>query len=274
MPPTIYQFVDSGSFLEAVLCEKRKRNPGFSLRSWARQIGLQHPMTLSRVLRKQRKLPVELVQKIAKQLKMPKEELEYWQLLSLAENAKSTEEKARHLDDLRTLAPLPTQEIDDDSFQFISHWYYPAIVELAQLKNASLTPEAIVRWLGGGMTIPTAQQAIERLLRLGFLIKNPEGRLERGKHGQLKTGDRGRSLAIQQYHRQMLDKAQSALTDLGLEKRDYTANTLALDRQSVEKIKKYIRRLHREAAKHSAQGEGEALYQLNVQLFQLSENKI
>src|SRR5690349_15648969 len=87
MSVAIFDYTDCIDYLTAVLADKKGINPNFSLRAWARQIGIANAGQLSLVLHRKRRISPTLSRRLRNSLPLDKDEVEYFDLLVLHANA-------------------------------------------------------------------------------------------------------------------------------------------------------------------------------------------
>lgn len=272
----IYQFTDVIDFLNFEFEAKRLRNQKFSLRAWSRQLGYQNPSFLSHILKKQRKLKMEVAEKFANNLKLNDDSKKYFGLLVLLQNSKTVDEKKIYLDLIETYGrrPIdPTQNLTLDAFRIISDWYHTAILELIELKDFQSDIDWIVERLGHEVSAQQINKAIERLLRLELIFKTPTGKLKRAKENPVLLENYIPSEAIRHFHKQMIEKAKDAIEQQPIEQRDLRGSTLAIRKKDYKKIQEIIKSAHAKIVALSADGDGDELYQFNTQFFSLTNKK-
>lgn len=277
MEAPVFNYHDPVEFLNASLKSTQQKNPSFSLRSWAKQLGLSHPAMLSMVLSKKRSLLPSLSSKISEQFKttgkFTETEARFFDILVLFANAKGIEERNFYEGILSSLKPdQKFSTLDLDQLNVISEWYHSAILEMTYLKNFNSDPRWISLKLGESVNETQVTAAIERLLRLGMLEKSKSGKLKRTS-AQLATPTDIPSKSLRKYHSEMMNKAQTALEAQTIEQRDITSMTLSIDTKKLPEAKKMIRDFRRKLAKFMGDAQGDSVYQLNVQLFDLLEKK-
>ncbi len=274
---SIYSYNSVSVFLNDVLDNKKRYNSKFSLRAWAKQLGIKAPIELSRVLNRQRKISKNLLYKVAQNLQMNIDEERYFVLLSLSEETNNYEAKKLYYDYLSMLNPLYKQTlIDKDHFEVISKWYHFPLMEMSFLKDVTTDCEYLSYKLGGLISADEIEKGLLRLERLGIIEIDIDKKTYKKKKdlGQVKTGDDGVNIAIQKYHQMMIQKANNALEKQSVKERDFTANTITIEDKSLPKFRELIRVFHKEVSKLSApSGSGDNTYQFNVQLFNLTTGK-
>ena len=90
---SVFSFEDLVDFLNHQLQERQRKNPKFSLRAWSRQVGYKNPSLLSQVLKRERKLKMEMASKLAVSLGLDGKPLRYFEVIVLYKNSNSDTEK-------------------------------------------------------------------------------------------------------------------------------------------------------------------------------------
>lgn len=90
MKPNIHDFQDYRVYLKEVLASRRKLNKDFSLRAWARNVGVP-PSTFSEVLNGRRHLPMNIASKVARTLGLSNQEQMHFLLVVMANQSSDVE---------------------------------------------------------------------------------------------------------------------------------------------------------------------------------------
>jgi transcriptional regulator with XRE-family HTH domain len=227
---------------------RQRRNPAYSLRSFARDLGIS-ATALSQVLSSKRNLSKSSLTKVSDKLGLsPAEQRSYLNQLNGA------------------IGPLDDDQfttLSDDIFQFMSNWYYFAILSLAETGNAKSAPD----WLSKhfGITALEATDAIERLLRLKLIEVN-KGIILYDGH-QLRTATDIPSSAARRLQHDHLELAKMSLERDPVDLRDMTSMTMAIRANRIPKAKAMIKSFRRRLSRFLETGGGENVYVLAVQLF-------
>jgi len=152
---------DFRTFLSARLRAAKKRNPRFSLRAFARRLGVDHS-TLSQILRGKRRLTGAQALRMGKRLGLAAEAIqEYARDLETGPVPK-TRGRARRL------------SFDAETFALVAIWHHCAILELTRVDGFTTDSRWIAKTLG--LSVAEVNVALQRLLRLRLLEMNDRRR--------------------------------------------------------------------------------------------------
>src|SRR5262249_41639681 len=144
--------------LQNELVRRTKENPSYSLRAFARMLGIQSGF-LSKILLGQRRVTPATVRRLGGKLHLSLKELEVYEQNCLAKQDQ---------------AAMDFRQIAYDHFQVISDWYHFAILELAVVNDFEPTSRWISKALG--ISVGEAQAAIDRLIRIGYVSVDSTGK--------------------------------------------------------------------------------------------------
>jgi uncharacterized protein (TIGR02147 family) len=244
--------------LQQELVERCSKNPMYSLRAFAKSLGIA-PSALSAILNKKRPLTKKMVQRLAVNLGLSSKEIETFQKLYI--NKKTDE-----------MLMTDFQQLALDTFAIIGDWYHYAILELIRLKNFDSDPKWMAQRLG--ITKSEVNFAIERLHRVGLLKvieKNGTRSYQSGNatniNGHLTSG------ASKRLQKQLLEKSMRALEELPIEVRNHTSITVAINSKSLEEAKEKIKNFRRHLCAFFEQDKNpNEVYQLQISLYPLTNN--
>lgn len=224
--------------------ERRRRNAMYSMRAFARDLGVGLG-SLSEVLSGKRQLSKSNTLKIVQALHLNSAEKE-----SLLNNSKPAALDERQL-------------LEEDEFKLIADWYYLAILNLTRLKTNKADPA----WVAERLNIEPymAIEALERLQRLKFL-KIEKGRLVRTTM-PLTTTTEIPSTAIRRHHSQNLLLAEHSLHNVAVDKREFGSVTMAVNMKNLQKAKELLLKTRKKIAALLEEGPTQEVYTLSFQLF-------
>ena len=232
---------------EEKFLEIRQRSPAFSQRAFAKRLGLSSG-AISEILRRKRKISPKLAQSLAKKMEFSPQECKR--------------------------AGLPTNkeekefELSLDTFHLVADWWHYGILNLTKVTGFRSNSGWIAARLG--ISKQKAEEAIERLLRVGLLVKDSKGRLGR-THARLKTSDNVTNLAVQRSHRESLGLAVDALDRLPVHQRDLTSCTFALDPAQLARLGQMVRVFQDEIMAEATTTAPKEVFRMAIQIFPLSK---
>lgn len=270
--PNIFEYNSYRAFLSDLYKERKKRSKNFSHRVFVRICGFKSPNFLKLVIDGKRNLGRSAVEKISNALKFNMMEKKYFNALVNFEQANSPEEKNRHLSNISRLRHhVDVKTIEVKQYKYLSNWHYVAIRELSALNDFSENPKWINRKLGSKLTGKRIAKIINELINLGMLKRDSNGGLKQTDENII-CAPEFFSLAINNYHQQMLQKATKSISASKSKDRDISALTISIDRGTFKKIRNVIaecrQEIHRLASLSKSR---QVVYQTNIQLFNLSE---
>ncbi len=272
----LFKYLDYRHFLKDYYqAQKGKKGAAFSFRSFARLAGLNSPNFLKLVMDGKRNLGPEGIRCFSKALHLNQEEARYFESLVHFNQATTDDERNdwyQHLSHSKSYREV--REIEKDYFVYFSRWYYAAIRELVLLPDFKEDPDWIGRKLSPPITTKEAATALELLQKLGFLKRDKTGHLTHADRN-ITTAHEVRSLAISNFHRQMIQCASESIERTPPDKRDISSLTIALSQEKFKEAKRRIQEFRRELNVLLSSGTKDKLpdsvYQINFQIFNLSE---
>ncbi|OQW51104.1 MAG: hypothetical protein A4S09_10395 [Proteobacteria bacterium SG_bin7] len=234
------------------LSERTQRNPRYSLRAFARDLGFS-ASTLSEVLSGHHSLSPRLLKRLANQLGLsPKQEKQL--------SKKRTKNVSKENDIF----------LAEEAFQLISNWYHFAILELFNTENFKLDTEKVARLLD--ISEWTVKSAIERLQTLNYLKKEKDEWRLNSPHEHVVTPKP--SAAIREFHKQAIQKALESLRPDNLDEREFQTLFLAFPKNRIREAKGMINSFRQEFAKKFRQkNKKNSLYSLSMQFYEITKRE-
>jgi uncharacterized protein (TIGR02147 family) len=260
------------SFLRETLVERTSKNPNYSLRAFARNLGVA-PSSLSEVLKGKKNISIDSAKRIAGILRLNQKATQYLCLLAELEIVKSESRRNEICAKLYQLNPeSKTAQIALDSFKMISDWYHYPIMELTTMKSFKFTASNIAVRLG--ISGFEAESAISRLKRLGLIERVGTGRYRKcASVVSAESPQPHEGLRI--FHKQMLEKAIVSLETQSPQQKAIGSETFAFDEKLLPKAKELIDEFFSGmqwlAGKN---GNPTHIYHLGVQFLQLTKGSL
>jgi len=270
--PDIFEYLSYRDYLKAYYEAAKANNNAFSYRYFSRRAGYSSPNFLKLVMDGQRNLSNDSIDRFAKALKLTGAEHRFFRALVHFDQADTAAKKNQAFEDVAASRRFrKARRLDRAYFDYLSRWYYPAIREMVARADFVEDPDWIAGQLLPPLKAPQVIECLEVLLELGLLQRDEEGRLHRGE-ASVTTGHEVRSLAIGNYHRQMMQRASESIELVHRNHRDISALTVCI---SPERIAEFKERIH--AFRETLLDLGDrddsptCVYQLNLQFFPLNE---
>jgi uncharacterized protein (TIGR02147 family) len=254
--------------LKDKLSERCQKNSKYSLRAFARDLGLS-PQRLSHVLSGRHGLSPQAAQQVAAALDLTEQEATYFCTLVQEKHARSSVLKSKAKEKLQEITSQ-YKDLSLDHFKIIADWYHFAIMELTLVEGFSSEPKWIAKALG--ITEMEAKMALERLVRMELLELATNGDIR--LTGQFFVDPKGTpSQALRQFHRQLMEKATLSMEFQKLDQREFSSTVLAIDESDLPKAKEVLKNFRVQFDKEFSAGKRKTkVYCLGIQFFSLQSN--
>ncbi|GEM_PF-3470498 len=256
----------SHEFLKLIFQDRALRNSSYSLRAFARDLGLS-VSTLSALFRQQSKLSRKKAQEVCVTLRLDVTLTEYFRLLVTAETAKSPEVTQASWNAVREFRSrhLYQNFLLEEAGSFEWSWLHACLMLLSRLGKLPNPCHDLQTSLP--FEPQQLQQAMHDLVQAGWLKPSPEGMT--APLGYLyapKPGPQIRAL-----HRHMLQHNQYALDGIPVEQRTFAQNFITIRRCDYEKLASELSDLIRERCDRvESREQHDSVYSLSWQLIPLS----
>jgi uncharacterized protein (TIGR02147 family) len=268
---SVLQFDNYRHYLRAVLADRTSKNPAYSLRAFAKNLGLA-PSYLSAVMNGKKSLSPDTAYAVTEKLNLGEQEAAYFRVLAQIEGTKNPALRESLLQRAQTLSPtVVVSDLSVDQFKMMADWHHSAIVAATDLSDIEVNPDRIAKILG--LSLAEVQVAVERLIRLKVLERESEGRLKQvASHSRLVSQKPNR--AVRSYHRQNLEKAIENLSQHAPDERFFGSETFCIDDSHLEEFRKLCNQFLDSALVLANKAKTKnQVYHLGVQFFRFSQGK-
>lgn len=241
-------------FLNKKYDEMRANNPHFSQRAFAMKAGLSSG-AMSSILNGKRDLSKKIASKISQRLGLDNCEFDEFMSPFFKEDES---ERVVNFDHAR---------LEMEQYRIISQWQHLALLNLLNCHDYRASYEWMAQRLGISESL--VKDSMERLLEVG-LLKKVNNSFKRTSV-KLKTPDNIASRSLKAAHKQTLDLASKSLEEVDIDKRDFTAMTMAIDPSKMKYAKKRIREFLVGLSDELESGDQSEVYKMAVQLFPLTQ---
>lgn len=264
----IFLYEDFREFLKDELRRRNLRNSKYSLRAFARDIGISFSR-LSEMLSSETGISSASGQRIADRLKMSFLEREYFLDLIAARYGRSALIRKQAKQRMRQHKTKKIfVHIQKNSTDLLHKWYYIPLVELLGLKR-ELKISAISKILGISEEEVVASSLF--LAEKGFLERNKRGIWRKASHFQ-KVESSTPVTVIRQFHRDILKRASVALEVQAIERRKYLSSYFTVRKEDVAEARQDLEKFNQNfLKKYGGKKNADTVYVLAMQLFGTEE---
>jgi uncharacterized protein (TIGR02147 family) len=269
----IFSCESAADYLRQILKSRAASRSSLSLRSFAKRAGIQSPATLTLILQNKRSVSEAVAEQVSRALKLSGYRRRYWSTLAQLSRCAFVEERLNLREELLYLRAFSlAKQLELRQYRILSQWHYCVLYVLAEFPEFRLDFQWLAKGLGRGITPKDVELAVTDLLEHGLLRREGD-RVVQGSGAVVKTAEDVKDLSIRQLHRRMLHLAAQSL-ELPLDEREVTGLTVALSPSSLPVLKEKIRIFREEIDQFLTKAGGrEEVYQLNLQLFPLTQFK-
>ncbi len=272
--PGVRNYLNYRVYLQDYYRFRKERQASWSYATWASQLGLKSKSAVAMILTGRRHPSYKLTCALSAYFQLSGEDAEYFaDLVQLEKSGNGSNVSFLLMQRLAKKRESQTFErLDLDTFSVISQWYYTALKEMVNLEGFRFSPNWISHQLYGRISSREARTAIQKLVQLGILEKDSEGRLC-ARQVHLRTANDVADEGLKRFHEQMLDLARSSIRQEAVAEREVLGTTFAIREQDVPKAKKLLRELTHELTESVESPRGDRVYQLQIGFFPLTRKR-
>lgn len=257
------------TILQDELNQRQARNPGYSLRAFARDLGAP-ASKVSSYLNGKGGLSAARSRQLADRLRLVGAAREIFVLSATAAHSRSRTARQAARESLARLQEGRFAELQIHAFECIRDWYHMAILELTSLEGFQSDEKWLAKRLG--LSIGVVKAAVKRLESLGLLARDGSRWHQTG--ADLKTPCDVPNQAVREHHRQILELAAVSLESDPVTLREITSMQFAVDPERLPVLKQAIRDFQEKLSQLAEQGgHRNEVYALGVQLFPLTRSE-
>ena len=246
---------------------RQKARVQFSATTFTSYIGLTRSH-FNDIIKGRRGLSEAKAGYIAKRLLLSPYEEKFFISSIVAEHGRTKNARAEAEAALAEISQQQVKILKLDLFTLVSEWQHFAILELMRFPDFRFEPKWIAKKLG--IEADVAKLSMERLVKADLVTKTEQG--WKPHAGMLTTTEDYPSAAIKSFHVQISGLARKALYEQPMDRREFTASIVAIDKKNLEIAKTKIRDFRSEMIQllTGSSKKRDALYCLALQFFPLS----
>lgn len=276
--PVLADYMDYREYLADFYKFRRRVSRGslrvYNYAMFSAAANIKSPNYLKMIIEGKRNLSDDMVTRFGKALGLMKEQVEEFRLLVHFTQATDPADRNMYLKKLsehRVASKLKNGEIDRKTWEKVPNWVAWIIYAMVDQEGVRFDTQALKNLLRGKAREDEIDQALTTLLEAGELKRDE-------KTGEIRK-NRNLIESPEEVPVALVRKLQSQLMYLGLEslyqdeptEREFGTLTMSLTRQEFEEIKFKLRQMRKALNKDNTiarmKSKGERVYQLNIQLF-------
>lgn len=259
---------EAKDILSEILSERTTANPRYSLRAFARDLGIS-PQQLSNVMNGRRGLGREMALKVTSRLGLSSSQKDLFLESLRAKFSKSKIQRKIAKTKMKSIeASSSTKNLEMDLFKIISNWHHLTLIELIKITRPK---DQTLSWFSKRLGISEAEvkYSLERLERLELISRSKKGW---SANQDVVIADKEISVeSVRNFHRQVLEKAILALSFQNSEERYGSSSTLPIKVKDLPKAREMIQKFRLEFDETlSDPNQGDEVYALSFQFFKLT----
>ena len=241
------------------------------MRQFCQRIGLSTHNYVQRIVSGQRNLTVALAERFIPVLGLRGADATYFRALVALTHARSDNERDHYLR-LTSQMRTKNQVVPRVDNTLLRQWYLSVIWEMAACRDITMTPPAVAQALGGKITPSMAADALDFLVRGGYLEALQDGRF-RKLAVPIHTSDGRPDPFVRLNHSQMLDAAKASLA-LPIDRRIFYGMALAVKSQRLPEIQQKLRTFFISLSEDiDADDEPDTVYRFGLHCFPLTDGR-
>ncbi len=246
--------------IKECLSLKQRENPQYSLRAFARDLGVHHG-TLGQVLKGNRPLPYKVSENVVNKLRLgPKERTLFMESLL---------RKKLTIDSIKIDELDERFMVDESYYKFIAEWEHGAIIELFNVDGFTGSVDDISLRLK--ISINRAEVVLYNLLTCGLVLKDDQGKLTLA-HPDIRTTEDIANQALRDSHIETMKMGIEKIEKIEVELRDFSSATVAINLEKLPEAKTIIREFRQKMSALLRDSENKTdVYQLAIQFFPLTD---
>lgn len=271
----IEHYCDYREYLKDFYAENKAKHPFFSYRYFCNKAGIHSSALYKEIVEGKRNLTEKTLAAFIKGLNLSEKDAHFFTALVHFNQAKTAQDKNRHLEEMRHLLPRLSEKLVPINFYaYYSKWYNIAIRELAVSFDWKGDYTKLANMLEPRIKPSEAKQAINLLLELGFLIKERDGHY-RQSDPHITPGREVVSATIRNVNHQFAGLGMDAIHNLPPTVRDISSLTMGLTKENYQIIKQEIIAF-KDRLKQIVHNQKsvDVVYNLNIQLFPVSREQM
>jgi len=276
--PLVSDYMDFRQYLASFFEYKRKLTATdirpYNYAAFSAGANIKSPNYLKMIIEGRRNLSDEMVLKFAKALGLNKEATDDFELLVSYGQATDPADRnmfLKKLSEHRVQVKLKSGEIDKKTWEKIPNWAAWVIYAMVDQEGVKYDVKTLKELLRGKASEDEIEQALQSLFNSGELVLDPETQEARKARALIESAEDVPVALVRKLQAQLMYLGLESLYQDAATEREFGTLTLSLTKQEFDEIKFKLRQMRKQINKDNSiartSSKGEKVYQLNIQLF-------
>lgn len=279
--PVIHEYTDYRKYLKDTY-EFRKVTESTGMRAYSYShfsaaADIKSPNYLKLIIEGKRNLSEDMISRFSRALRLEKQQAEEFKALVRYGQADEPVERNKYLKDLAEIRADQENATDADKqkWEKVPGWIGWVLYAMMDQKNTGVEPEQLQKLFRAKASVQEVRDSLQKLIAAGEIVTDETtGELKRPRE----LIDTPQDLPVA-----LIRRLQTELIYLGIESlfrdspkdREFGALTVALTQEEFEQTRFELRqlrkRIHKDVTVKRQASKGDRVYQLNIQLFPVTE---
>ena len=282
--PNLSDYLDYRLYLREFYQAKKELSKNdlrpYSYQLFSAAANIKSPNYLKMIIEGQRNLSEDMIGKFAKALALSKDQSEEFSYLVKLNQAEDTSERniyLKKISEVRVEQKLKSGEIDRKTWEKIPNWVAWILYAMIDQEGVSFTTKNLKELLRNKASEAEIEASLNSLLASGEIKKDPITGEIKKSHNLIDSPEEIPVALVRKLQTQLMYLGLESLYQDAPQDREFGTLTMSLTKEEFEDIKFKLRQLRKSIHKDNSIGrkekKGERVYQLNIQLFPVT-NKI
>ncbi len=282
--PQVSDYLDYRKFLADFYEYKRNKTKKdirpYNYQMFSAAADIKSPNYLKMIIEGRRNLSDDMILKFARALALSKEQTEeFVHLVNFTQTSEPAERNMhlKKISEMRVVQKLRSGEIDQKTWNKIPNWAAWVIYAMVDMQGVKFNISSLKKLLRGKASENEIETALESLLNSGELVKDATTGEIKKAHQLMDAADDIPVALVRKLQTQLMYLGLESLYEDQANEREFGTLTMCLTKEEFEEIKFKLRQMRKSIHKDNSiargKSKGDKVYQLNIQLFPVTEGK-
>ena len=271
---SVYYYTSPNQFLCDFWSEKKSVNSSFTIRAWAKQMGLKSHNSLYEVVKGKRAVPKSYIPKIKEATGFNEREVNYFEALIDYKKAKDIEEKDFYAEKIQKLKGGRSIDfVEVQTFKILKDPLCGVILEMST--NESF--KADVDWIYSRLKIKKnksqIKQSLDLLISGDYIVATTKSNKFIKANKNITSSEDIEDTALKEFHKELSNISKDQIEKQSVSERDFRGTILNIEVQKIPEAKKRLQEFMRDFINEfeSKKQNKVKSYCLHTKLFALTE---